>query len=627
MKKFVKFITFVNMPIREKFVFFFVGVLFWFMVMFGISIVTSKIINLKTDKIVNHLIPHERVAQKILRKLQELSTDATEIRNISDINIFNAKLEISKARVSDIRLFAAALSTGGLVVDINRDDNSVIDSTTLSSENDPGNGIYSKSLLADVDALEAKILEIAKTKKDLLADKNLSAEQLDNNIGEFKLLISKLISLSNRYSSEEASLYDVNARSIRYVTKFMPYAFIGVLLTATLLLIVFTISISRAIARPVKAIIEQIRSVGEGKVDITNKIHVSSKDEIGILTQDFNDLMEEIHELDIFKQVIEEDDSLEDVYSRLGNVFDRFGLDNFLIYEVSNSQNKMKSVYPIIMNENDINCNPDILHDCSLCKVKKTGHLISSFAYPNICKQFKTELDKIHVCIPMLISGSVGGVVQFLFDKKYYNLNGKDRRIYKVEQYISEAVPVIEAKRLTNTLRESALKDALTGLYNRRFLQEYTETLIAGALRRKKNIGLIMCDLDYFKQVNDVYGHNVGDEILKNTANIIRQCVRSSDLVIRFGGEEFLLIILDVEGDKTMEIAEKIRKSMEDTKLKVFDGIIKKTISLGISEFPKDTDAFWQAIKYADVALYKAKDTGRNKAVRFTQDMWTENEF
>ncbi|TNF55864.1 GGDEF domain-containing protein, partial [bacterium] len=381
-------------------------------------------------------------------------------------------------------------------------------------------------------------------------------------------------------------------------------------------------------AEPVKSIITQIRELSEGRADFSKNIQVRSKDEIGILTRDFNDLMDEFKEFSTFKKVIEEDDSLEDVYARLGSIFsEKFALDNFTIYEVNNSQNKMKPVYPPMMDNKELYCNEEILSNCNLCKVKKTGHIVSSADYPKICKKFRSDVDKIHVCIPMIIGGVIGGVTQFLFDEKYFATEGSDIRIYKYNQYIKESLPVIEAKRLMSTLRESALKDPLTGLYNRRFLQEYTETLISGVIRRKKNIGLIMCDLDYFKQVNDVYGHNIGDAILKDTASVIRQNIRAADLAIRFGGEEFLALLLDINEGEAEGLAEKIRRAIEAMKIKVLDGTLRKTISIGVSEFPKDTESFWQGIKFSDVALYKAKETGRNKVVRFTKEMWSTEEF
>jgi diguanylate cyclase (GGDEF)-like protein len=103
--------------------------------------------------------------------------------------------------------------------------------------------------------------------------------------------------------------------------------------------------------------------------------------------------------------------------------------------------------------------------------------------------------------------------------------------------------------------------------------------------------------------------------------------VREADMVIRFGGEEFLVVLLDIKEGDALNVSEKIRKTMEETKFKVSDGIVKKTISLGISEFPGDTQSFWQAIKFADVALYKAKETGRNRTARFATEIWKEEQF
>ena len=478
LKKFINFITFIDQPIKQKFMLFSAGVFFWFVVMFIISAAANMDINRRTYAIVNHMIPQDRVMQEI--------TKNTETANLA------------------------------------------------------------------------------------------------------------------------------------------LYALAGVLLAATSLLAVFTILISKAIIKPIKSITRQIRSLWEGEVDFTQRIDISSKDETGKLSEDFNILMEGIHDLSTFKKIIEDDNNLEDVYFRLGKSFnEKIGLDAFVIYDVSSSLKKMKPVYPIIFNEKDLSCSEEILHNCDLCKVKKTGRIISSIEYPDICNQFKQGFEKVHVCIPMIIGGQAEGVVQFLFDRKNSN-SSKDKRMFKAEQYIKEALSVIEAKKLMNTLQESALKDSLTGLYNRRFLQEYTETLIAGVLRREKSVGLMMCDLDFFKQVNDLYGHNVGDNVLKETCEIIKKCIRSSDLVIRFGGEEFLVLMLDINGGETSQIADKIRETIEKTKIKVSDGVIKKTISIGISEFPTDAESFWQAIQFADAALYRAKDSGRNKVVRFTPDMSAE---
>ncbi|NOZ69224.1 MAG: diguanylate cyclase [Deferribacteres bacterium] len=624
--KLINFITFVDLPIRKKFLLFFLGVLFWFVVMFLTSVLTNVTINNRTDRIAGQVMPLDRISRKIARKLQRMSIDAAGMQAVADINEFNRKIDISRTRLMDIRSFLSALELGGQVYDIDRDNNKLIERLTVKPLT--AGEKFSSELLPLIDTLDMELAGLADSKLSGLNTTQQDSGLTADKIHKYRQTLSSAMALSDSFSSRTTKMFASDLRAIQGVATLSFYIQGGVLVTASLLLLFFTLSISRSIAGPVKSIIQQIRSLGEGEVDLSKKITVRSKDEIGALSEDFNHLMEEIHDMATFKKVIEEDDSLEDVYSRLGRVFkENFGLDKFIIYEVSNSRNKMKPVYPVILDEKEIFCSEDVLHNSELCKVKKTGHTISSATYPGICKQFRPDIGKVHICIPMIISGKTGGVVQFLLDKENFRADGKDKRIFRAGQYIKESLSVIEAKRLMNTLRESALKDSLTGLYNRRFLQEYTETLIAGVLRREKTVGLIMCDLDFFKQVNDLYGHSIGDMVLKETSSVLRKCIRTADLVIRFGGEEFLVLMLDINEGETINVAEKIRETMENTRIKVSDGTIKKTISLGISEFPADTESFWQAIKFADVALYKAKEAGRNKVVRFNKEMWTENQF
>jgi diguanylate cyclase (GGDEF)-like protein len=167
----------------------------------------------------------------------------------------------------------------------------------------------------------------------------------------------------------------------------------------------------------------------------------------------------------------------------------------------------------------------------------------------------------------------------------------------------------------------------MTGLYNRRFLEEYLDTLIAGNMRKGGQIGLLMCDLDFFKEVNDKFGHDAGDAVLKETASVIYRNARAADLVIRFGGEEFLVIVKDAKPGDAEEVAERIRKKIEATKVKTSGQVVQKTISIGYSEFPTDTQNFWEAVKYADIALYKAKEAGRNKVLKFEKEMWTTEAY
>ena len=225
-----------------------------------------------------------------------------------------------------------------------------------------------------------------------------------------------------------------------------------------------------------------------------------------------------------------------------------------------------------------------------------------------------------------MIGGSVGSVVQIIFDKNtdYAGIRGK---IKEAKRFLTEASPVIEAKRLLDQLKESTLKDPLTGLYNRRFLDEFAPTFSASVKRRNSKAGILMCDIDFFKQVNDVYGHNIGDKVLKMVVGAIVKTIREADIAVRFGGEEFLIMLQDTDEQLTQEIAERIRKNVEASEIFTSGNSIKKTISIGYAIFPADSENLWQCIKYSDVAMYKAKTAGRNRVVRFEKSMWESDEY
>jgi len=170
-------------------------------------------------------------------------------------------------------------------------------------------------------------------------------------------------------------------------------------------------------------------------------------------------------------------------------------------------------------------------------------------------------------------------------------------------------------RRYENDLKKIALYDELTGLYNRRFVSRTEDLIIKNARRSGNKLGILMCDIDFFKKVNDTYGHDVGDEVLKNVAKIMTKSVRESDVVVRFGGEEFLIFLINADKKNSFEIAENIRKRVESSSIKINGTSINVTISIGVSEFSGNDNNFDKAIKLADLALYKAKNSGRNKTV------------
>ena len=175
---------------------------------------------------------------------------------------------------------------------------------------------------------------------------------------------------------------------------------------------------------------------------------------------------------------------------------------------------------------------------------------------------------------------------------------------------------IINLQKKLNTAYEKmklkATHDFLTGILNRSAILEYFEKSLKLKKRNCNNIGIAMLDIDHFKNINDTYGHQTGDIVLKEFAKILQKSLRDSDYLGRYGGEEFLIIIQDTVSDEQSIIKSfnRIRKSIETTKISTSSGIVSITASIGCSIAEKNVDF---SIKKADEALYKAKENGRNR--------------
>lgn len=163
-------------------------------------------------------------------------------------------------------------------------------------------------------------------------------------------------------------------------------------------------------------------------------------------------------------------------------------------------------------------------------------------------------------------------------------------------------------------LRISVVTDGLTGLFNRRYFDIRYKAMFTDAVESGKPLTVLMTDVDHFKKVNDTYGHVPGDEILQQVARRLSQHVRMTDMVARYGGEEFVILLPDTTMEAGLQIAERIRASIEDTPFKISagDGILSKTTSLGISIL-REGDTLQTLLKRADAGLYVAKEGGRNR--------------
>ena len=164
-------------------------------------------------------------------------------------------------------------------------------------------------------------------------------------------------------------------------------------------------------------------------------------------------------------------------------------------------------------------------------------------------------------------------------------------------------------------LKNLANIDELTGLYNHRYFQEFLQKAINNADKEKQEVSLLFMDIDYFKNFNDVNGHQAGDLILKEIGQIMKSCIRSTDAVARYGGEEFAAILPNTTEHDAVKIGERIRASIQNTDFKGQENQPDKniTISIGISSYPKRAISKHQLINTADDALYRAKSFNRNR--------------
>ena len=170
---------------------------------------------------------------------------------------------------------------------------------------------------------------------------------------------------------------------------------------------------------------------------------------------------------------------------------------------------------------------------------------------------------------------------------------------------------VDSAHTLEGTLRSEAETDSLTGLYNRKYAFSHLNEAIGNAHQYSTNISILMVDIDFFKKVNDTHGHQAGDEVLKQVSTAITKTLRDHDIVGRYGGEEYIVGLINTSSELAHQVAERMRQIVADTSIIINEQTISVTVSIGMTSLCKE-DNLNDLIKRSDTALYSAKDAGRN---------------
>ena len=294
---------------------------------------------------------------------------------------------------------------------------------------------------------------------------------------------------------------------------------------------------------------------------------------------------------------------------------------SIMLYDIENNRLSVRvlagledNAYQEKVNNNEIDCRSFKPGEGIAGRVFQTGRPMvvdkanEEVLFVEPAKSFVRSI----ACIPMKVYSDPIGVINVTNKKDDAGFNDEDVELLKAVADQS-AVAINKAQ-----LWEMAVTDSLTGLYVRRyFMMKFQEELLR-AQRYEKNLTVIMADLDRFKLINDTYGHSTGDRVLRIVGKFLQQNIRDVDIIARFGGEEFVILLPEADKNEARTVSERLRHNLENLEL---DDCPPLTLSLGISAFPKDGTDIEELIIKADAAMYAAKQSGRNRVEMYTSGM------
>lgn len=249
---------------------------------------------------------------------------------------------------------------------------------------------------------------------------------------------------------------------------------------------------------------------------------------------------------------------------------------------------------------------------------------IYTLEYPQkglICGHKLESNRKSYTCIPLYAQNDIIGLFYLEWDEHagYRTTDSKNNSNLLMSMLAEQVALGVSNIKLRETLRKQCVRDVLTDLYNRRYLEETLDREINRCLRKSASLALLMIDIDHFKQFNDEFGHEAGDVVIQEFANALRLGVKKGDIVCRYGGEEFILVVPEAELDTILKQAHSLHDMVTHLYLR-YRGVALPsiTVSIGLAMCPLHGKTMSELITSADKALYEAKHSGRNKTVVYT---------
>lgn len=248
------------------------------------------------------------------------------------------------------------------------------------------------------------------------------------------------------------------------------------------------------------------------------------------------------------------------------------------------------------------------------CWALRTGHLHLVTAGDRTAEcRHAGAIPNAYFCLPLLSQGEAIGIVHFQCNT---SVDPPESILVLANTFADQVGLSVSNLRLREALRSQSIRDPLTGLFNRRYLEETLEREIRRAVRSEQSLGLLMLDLDHFKSFNDTYGHDAGDTVLREAASFLTKSVRAEDMVCRFGGEEFVIILPMADLKATQARGERIRSKLRElVVLHQGQSVGVVTVSVGVAALPDHGTSPRALIDAADAALYRAKRAGRDRVL------------
>ncbi len=406
------------------------------------------------------------------------------------------------------------------------------------------------------------------------------------------------------------------------------YAYTALIITLMIVFLIIRIIIKKRFIDPILMISQTSYKMATG--DLHHRIKIDSEDELAELGKNFNlmaeSLEEKIKDLETYIQkeqkLIRELSILTEFIGYVATENDMDVLFKRFIERCRDLLKADNSAMKVFYN-----------HDC--CQFYSTSEQIDEQIFESLLRRNETNFDELLICQDIINTETSNPTLINLYKIRYAiympltsstALKGV-LALYNHEKPFTEedenslfnfSFQAFQTMSLQNELSRLAKTDGLTGLYNHRMFQERLSEEILRAERYKRTVFLLMIDIDHFKNINDTYGHQAGDMVLKNVARIIKKNVRKVDFPARYGGEEFALILPETDYDSAYNVGERIRTAIQDNEFSISEEkTISITVSIGISCYPYDTTNKEELIKMADTALYYAKEHGRNRVCLF----------